>query len=386
MTIAAAPDLSGRGSQGMRREAFGRFSSLFVAPSGGKGPSVGSMKRWATLTVLVLLALPLPAGGLAAPSAPSTRTWNIYTTPIPARHGYKLAITVSKAAGFASVNFSFVKKRGVAKQEHNYFFKLRATDVSCQNSLSTCSVRTGTELGKFGKIKWKFRSKHRGKSVKPPSGCTGTDIDRAGTLLGSFDFRPGTAFFGDWGTRRRLSFNATGNTTTILCPVVVPICHTTQFSDFTSNAYVGLLARGVGPGSGSLSFAEPAATSAPASVSHLILFTKVPSGDFAFAPDLSSATFTSTGLPWISGGFAYTAGGPPLTSPSACGLTSYTTGSVNSNLSANLDGVSRRLSFEPTTTGFSPALPVTEYGRLGQTGAAGLEPATPGFGDRCSAN
>jgi len=93
---------------------------------------------------------------------------------------------VSKATGYASAYFSFVKKRGVAKQEHNYFFKLRPSDISCQNSLSTCSVRTGTELGKYGRLKWKFRAKHRGKSVKPPSGCTGTDIDRPGTLLGSF--------------------------------------------------------------------------------------------------------------------------------------------------------------------------------------------------------
>ena len=309
------------------------------------------MKRWAALTVLALLALlalPLPAGGL---SAPSTQALNIYTTPIPTRHGYTLAITVSKATGYASVNFSFVKKRGVAKQEHNYFFKLRPSDISCQNSLSTCSVRTGTELGKYGRLRWKFRSKHRGKSVKPPSGCTGTDIDRAGTLLGSFDFRPGTAFFGDFGTRRRITFNAIGNMATIICPVVVPLCHTTQFSDFVANSYVDLLAREVGPGSGSFGFTDFAGTSAPATISRFILFTKVPSGDFAFAPDLSSATFTSTGLPWISGGFTYTAGGPASTSPSACGTSSSTTGSVNSNVSANLDVVGTK-SFPPTTMGF----------------------------------
>jgi hypothetical protein len=312
------------------------------------------MKRWAIVTVLALAALPLPAGGVAAPSAPATRAWNLYTTPIAARHGYTLAITVSKATGYASINFSFVKKRGVAKQEHNYFFKLRPSDVSCQNSLSTCSVRTGTELGKYGKLKWKFKSNRRGKSVKPPPGCTGTDLDRAGTLQGSFAFRTGTAFFGSFGIRQRMTFNGIGNTTKILCPVVVPFCHTTQFSDFTSNAYVDLLAREVGPGSGSgsLSFTDPAATSAPASVSHLILFTKVPSGDFVFAPDLSSATFTSTGLPWISGGFTYTAGGPPFTSPSACGPVSSTSGSVNSNLSVEFDGVGRRLTFEPKSMGF----------------------------------
>ena len=48
------------------------------------------MKRWAALAVLALLALlalPLPAGVLAAPSAPAKRAWNVYTTPVPTRHG-----------------------------------------------------------------------------------------------------------------------------------------------------------------------------------------------------------------------------------------------------------------------------------------------------------
>ena len=307
------------------------------------------MKRVVVVMALSLLALLVPASGLAAPSTVVTPTWNLFTTPIPARHGYTLGITVSKTGENASVNFLFEKKRGAAKQDHNYFFKLHASDFRCSSSLSTCSVTTGKELGRYGMLRMNFRSNHRGKRVKPPTGCTGTDIDRTGTLSGSFDFRANTNFFG---RRHRRRLRGTANVIQLQCAPSTSFCHTTQLSDFTPTAYSNLLARNVGRGSGSFSFTDPSATSAPATVSRIIRVTNMRSGNFAFAPDLSSATFTGNGLPWISGGFTYTAGGPASTSPSACGGPgSYTNGIVKSTLSANLDVVGTK-SFPPTTTGF----------------------------------
>jgi hypothetical protein len=78
-------------------------------------------------------------------------------------------------------------------------------------------------------------------------------------------------------------------------------------------------------------------------------FTRVPPRNYTIAPDVSTASFSTDGLPRLSGTTAYTATTPPSPGRKAsCGLEQSTHGTGSGTLEADFDVIGHQ-TLEPTS-------------------------------------
>jgi len=228
------------------------------------------------------------------------------------------------ADGTWALRVNLAHTAGNASETHAYFFQLAASSVTVAPDLSTLTLDTGTQLGQFGVIKLTFANPGSLAQATAPAGCTtGTWQTRSGTLAGTVSFVADNSYFKTI-VEKSLPADLTANTsgTPANCGTGPLTCvHGSSLSSSvgqggpTIYATGGQLAQ-----SGSFSLFEfLSQTVGPATIAHILIEGNLPATDLNVAPDLSTATVTTSGATSFTGSLSFTANAPAVIATRAGG-------------------------------------------------------------------
>jgi len=285
--------------------------------------------------LLVPIAL-LALGGAAAGSTGSVAA-AITTRPITVGRGYRLTLRVDLTQPNAPrLAVRLARQSGQAIESHWWPFPLRRGDLSCSGGYVRCSLDTHNDLRGYGRVRLRFMATGAAKGIAPPAGCTGTSTVRNADVKGAFAFYSHNGFFG---VLRRVSHSAVTRTSSLDCARRALACHRTELAWTAHQASFALVSLNRG-GRASVSFRiSPWALNEIAY--HEIRDASLPRGSWTAAGDLSTATFRSNDVPFLSGDLHYRASTPPGTTRSKCGVASTTSGRVTGNLAPEWNGYPR---------------------------------------------
>jgi hypothetical protein len=242
--------------------------------------------------------------------------------------GWKFGFGLSQNAdGTWALRVNLAHTAGNASETHAYFFQLVAGSVTVAPDLSTLTLDTGAQLGQFGAIKLTFANPGSLAQATAPAGCTtGTWQTRTGTLTGSVSFVADSSYFKtilETSLPADLTANTSGTPATcgtgpLTCVHGSSVSASVGQGGPTIYASGGQLAQ-----SGSFSLFEFLSEKVgPATIAHILIEGNLPATDLTVAPDLSSATVTTSGASYFTGSLSFTASAPPVSGPYvACGGT-----------------------------------------------------------------
>ncbi len=228
--------------------------------------------------------------------------------------------------GTWSLSVRLGRTAGNTTELHQYGFQLAASSVTAADDLSTLTLDTGSQLGQFGAIKLTFANPGSLAQATAPAGCTtGNWQTRAGTLTGSVSFVADSSYFKTI-VEKSLPADLTANTsgTPANCGAGPPTCaHGSSLSASTGQGSPIVYASGGQHAlSGNFSLFEFLSQQVgPAAIAHILIEGNLPASDLTVAPDLSTATVTTSGAKSFTGSLSFTASAPPFSGPDSCGGT-----------------------------------------------------------------
>jgi hypothetical protein len=273
--------------------------------------------------VAVMTALVLPTA--PAPAQEMPQTWSLNTQPLTFKRGgvsYQLTVGAFESYQGESVSITIsrtVDPKGVrlATQSHTYNFRFLEDVFDQASNLSTASINTGNQLGKWGTLKLNFRQNAATKTA-----CKGEFKSRTGTISGSLELKTGTKRFATITNRPTRATLQTGNEgcatpSTTSCPAP-----SRGVGAFKTQRQAGVNAHRVnGATSATVSFFWNDMLDGDGSrtLSHYS-WARVPGKRVTVAKNLGTATVRGARGTWISGEGTFKSNGPASTSqPYPCG-------------------------------------------------------------------
>jgi hypothetical protein len=228
----------------------------------------------------------------------------------------------STGRGFLSVGLR--RAVGNTSESHFYGFTLAADSVTVAPDLSSATLDTGTQLGQFGSMMLTFGNAGAFATGTPAFGCTtGTWQMRTGTMTSQVSFVADKTYFQTI-VETSLPADVSANTGD------PPTCTNTPTGACVHDESLGVSSSPTGPfvyafggdlangGTGLFEFMSEKI--APATISHTLREINLPAGDLTVAPDLSSASVSTTGASLFTGSLSFTASAPATSGPyAACG-------------------------------------------------------------------
>ena len=124
-----------------------------------------SRRGRARLAFLAMAILPVMAWMIAdaTVASASTTSWSLRSSAVPVKnsHGYTMQYSIYKNASGASVYITLSRRLASGNhptQSESFSFSLAASNFSCTSTLASCTLNTGTKMGKYGKINQKFKA------------------------------------------------------------------------------------------------------------------------------------------------------------------------------------------------------------------------------------
>lgn len=296
------------------------------------------------MVAAIAAALLLPAA--PAPAQEDDTSWSLSTKPLTFKAGgvaYQLSVSAVESPGSfggESVHVTISRTSdptGVrfATQAHTYSFRSLQGVFDHTDNLSTASIVTGTQLGKWGKLKLNFR-----QNAAVDRSCGGDVMSRAGTISGSLELKTGTKRFGTINNRPSKALltssnvNSTCGNFSDACPL-----SGSGLSGWSARRRGGMHAfKANGAKTAAISFYWTDELDSPArTLSHYSLAT-VPAKNVTVAKNLGTATVRGAKRTFLSGESTFTAnGGASQSPPYPCGktkevATTSVAGTVNGNL------------------------------------------------------
>ena len=308
---------------------------------------MSSLTRHAAAAVAFAALVAVPAAAAPPPRPAPKQTLTVRAAAQPATIGgkrYSLRVAASRTIGAGSVALTLTFSRGLgsASQVHEYRFALPRRALACRPGLALCRLASGGSLGRFGRLELAFSATGRSRPASPGAGCTGTAMQRSGTIAGVLRFGDRSASLRASGHPTRV--RATAQRASSACSAAQPTCHTRIFGLGGADpaSAFAVVARTSGAAEAEFTFAPPLKATSPAEIERTIAVRNLPTRSLTIAPDLSSASFDAQGLPFLSGTVSYSAGRSVAPFSSSCGQGTATLGGVTGDIAAIFDGVGER--------------------------------------------
>ena len=260
----------------------------------------------------------------------------------PAGTGWTFGFALSEGGdGSSTLTVTYSHRTGKAIEVHSYTFLLRPNSLTVAPDLSSLTLDTGTQLGRFGAIKMTFANPGSLAPVAVGPTCSGGKWQaRTGMLEGALRFAADRTYFRtlvESSLPAKLSGNTSGEPQ--MCGHPPPTCiHDTFLSSGAAAAefYASVM-------DAKLSLvADFAQTIAPAQVVHALSATGLAVSGLTVAPDLSSGTLApADARPAFTGSLDFTGSQPTRSFPNpVCGAnTSSSWGTVSGDLVAHFTAI-----------------------------------------------
>ena len=242
----------------------------------------------------------------------------------PPDAGWKFSFQLSaKGDGTWPLAITLRRTTGNVMEAHSYSFTLTSAAVTVSPDLSSLTLNSGRQLGKFGLLQLTFSHPGMPSAATPTPGCTGGHWQtRRGRLVGKIRFVADGRYFGtilESSLPADVSAN-TGAATSCSTPPLPPCVHGSSLSSTLGTHGPVIYVSNSSTARGTMLFEFLSMKSGPASIAHVLTESKLPASDFSLSSDLSKGSASTSGASRFTGSLSFTASGAATKGPYlACG-------------------------------------------------------------------